>query len=425
MEPIAARDAPSREPLAVKPSVLERFGLTPVINANGAASRLGGNLLSEAALEAMTEAARRFVPLHELQACASETIPVRPGRTRDVSLRGGSVSVFRRGGLYGGRRHRCDGPPADTDGLRNEIVMHRAHRNPYDHALRATGARLVEVGYLGGPSSPGTRGWEIESAITDRTCACLYLASGPADPEVLPLRQLPNRPSERLPLIVDAAGAMPPAGNLTRFIRDGADLVAFSGGKGIGAPAGSGFLAGRRDLVLRRRCSSRTCTYIQRSGRPTRSAEAPFSSDPPRQGIGRMLKVGREEIAGLMAALAEYVERDHAADDARDLAVATEIAEAAARGEWSNGLACRSSPEAIRCSRLRKPRRRLPRRGGRGEPPPGLASASSAWTPDPPRHHQLQPTTLLDEEVEALCERVAAECEAPSKRDEMHDRRLY
>lgn len=234
-----------------KPSALERLGLTPVINANGAASRLGGNLLSAAAQEAMIEAGQRFFPLNELQARASETISRVTGAEAGCVASGAAACLFLSAAACMARDDiaAMDRLP-NTEGLRNEIVMHRAHRNPYDHVLRATGARLVEVGYLGTPSNPGARAWEFEAAITDRTCAFFYVVPG-LSTEVLPLQTIAEIAHRHdLPVIVDAAGALPPAENLTRFIREGADLVAFSGGKGIGGPAGSGFLAGRRELVL-------------------------------------------------------------------------------------------------------------------------------------------------------------------------------
>src|SRR5260370_20131864 len=101
---------------------------------------------------------------------------------------------------------------------------------------------------------------------------------------------------------------MAPRGNLTRFIWEGADLVAFSGGKGIGGPAGSGFLAGRRDLVLSATLQQQDMYVHPATWSGPFGPSHSYSGEPPRQGIGRMLKVGREEIAGLIAALESYVQ---------------------------------------------------------------------------------------------------------------------
>ena len=402
-----------------KPSVLERLGLTPVINANGTTSRLGGNLLSPAAQEAMIEAGQRFVPLQELQARASEAISHTTGAEEGCVASGAAACLFLAAAacMAGDDLAAMDRLP-DTAGLRNEIVMHRAHRNPYDHALRATGARLVEVGYLGAPSSPGTRGWEFERAITDRTCACFFVASG-VSTEVMPLAAVAEVAHGRgVPVVVDAAGVLPPADNLTRFIREGADLVAFSGGKGIGGPAASGFLAGRRDLVLSATLQQQDM-YVHPSmwSGPFGHSGPIFSTDPPRQGMGRMLKVGREEIAGLIAALEEYVQRDHAAEEARHLAVATEIADKleGVRGA-AISLAGHPRPNVVLDFEGRGGAARAAEVAWNLRQGSPRVFCADAWI------HQgiliLTATTLRDDEVGVLVERVTAECESEGKRSE-------
>jgi L-seryl-tRNA(Ser) seleniumtransferase len=395
-------------------SVLEDLGLMPVINANGAASRLGGNTLCSAALEAMIEASQRVVPLHELQARASATIARVTGAEAGCVATGAAACLFLAAAacMAGDDLAAMDRLP-DTRGLRNEIVVHRAHRTPYDHAVRATGARLVEVGYLGVPSTPGTRGWELEGAITEQTCAFFYVTPA-SQGEVMTLGAFAEIAHEHgLPVIVDAAGACPPAENLSRFISEGADLVAFSGGKGIGGPAGSGFLAGRRDLVLSATIQQQDM-YVHPATWPGPFGDAggEFSADPPRQGIGRMLKVGREEIAALIAALEDFVQRDHAAEDARSRAVGDEIAERlrTVRG----ATVSRSGPEPKAYVVLD-----FSQHGGASRAAVvarNLRDGSPrVWVHDGWVHDALllvQPATVRDDEVDALVERVTAEFEA-------------
>jgi D-glucosaminate-6-phosphate ammonia-lyase len=395
-------------------SALRRLGLEPVINANGAASRLGGNLLSAAAREAMLDAGQCFVPLEELQARAGETIARVTGAEAGCVASGAAACLFLATAacMAGDDVAAMDRLP-DTAGLRDEIVVHRAHRNPYDHALRATGARLVEAGYLGTSSSPGTRDWELEAAITDRTCALFYVAAG-AGTEAMSLADFAAvAHRHELPVIVDAAGALPPVENLTRFIDEGAGLVAFSGGKGIGGPAGSGFLAGRRDLVLSATLQQQDM-YIHPAlwTGPLGPASPRFSDGPARQGLGRMLKVGREEIAGLTAALEEYVERDHAAESARNVALAGAIAE---RLEGMAGArASIVDPPGVAAPRVlldfaehggaeRAAEVALNLRGGSPR-----IFCMDAWIDDGVL--LLQPTTLRDDEVDPLVERVLEEC---------------
>lgn len=391
---------------------LARLGLTPVINANGPASRLGGNAMSPAALEAMMEASQHVVPLYELQARANETISRITGADAGCVASGAAACVFLGvvACMAGEDLAVMDRLP-NTDGLRNEVVIHRAHRNPFDHAVRATGAKLVEVGYLGGASSPGTRGWEVESAITERTCALFYVMLGPSG-DVLPLAAFAEIAHKHdLPVIVDAAGVCPPAENLTRFIAEGADLVAFSGGKGIGGPAASGFMAGRRDLVLSATLQQQDMyVHPELWTGPFGPSGPVVSPGPPRQGMGRMLKVGREEVAALIAALEDFVKRDHAAEEARDDAVAAEIAD---------GL---REVRGATISKLDAPRPQVvvtfPGDGG----PARAAAVTRKLREGSPRIfcadawvHQgiltLQPSTLRDDEVAVLVERVLAECE--------------
>jgi L-seryl-tRNA(Ser) seleniumtransferase len=190
----------------------------------------------------------------------------------------------------------------DTTGLRSEIVVHRAHRNPFDHAIRVPGARFVEFGYLGVPAGVGAYRWQLDAAITERTAAVFYFGQPTA--YVLPLAE-----------VVEVAHARGVPVNLRRFIAEGADLVAFSGGKLVRGPAASGFLAGRRRLIR-----AATIQHQDAFVHPD-VYQPPFAepgsnrlAEPPHQGLGRVLKVGREEIAGLMVALQAFVKRDHAAE---------------------------------------------------------------------------------------------------------------
>jgi L-seryl-tRNA(Ser) seleniumtransferase len=135
----------------------------------------------------------------------------------------------------------------ETDG-RHEVIIQRAHRNAYDHAIRLAGARIVDVGYLGFPGAGITYPWQIEAAITERTVAIAHPVMHA--PGTVPLEETVTIAHRHgLPVIVDAAAALPPVENLRRFIAAGADLVTFSGGKAIGGPQASGILCGRRELI--------------------------------------------------------------------------------------------------------------------------------------------------------------------------------
>jgi L-seryl-tRNA(Ser) seleniumtransferase len=202
----------------------------------------------------------------------------------------------------------------DTSGLKDEVVVQRGHRNAYDHAIRAVGVRMVEVGYLGYPGAGGTQPWQIAAAITERTTAvaCPILDT----PGTVSLPEVCQIAHERgVPVIVDAAAELPPRANLRRFIAEGADLVVFSGGKAIGGPQASGILAGRADLI-----ASVALQHQDMDVRPETWSWRPLLvaghlAGVPHQGFGRSMKVGREEIVGLITALRRFA----AGNDEEDL----------------------------------------------------------------------------------------------------------
>lgn len=299
-------------------SILDDLGVRPVINCAGPLTRLGGARLPEEVLAAMADAARSHVKIDELQQAAGREIARVTGAEAGYVTSGAAAGLTLAAAacIAGMDPAKMDRLP-DTEGKPNEIVVQRAHRNAYDHALRAAGARLVDVGYLGYPGAGGTLPWQIEAAITERTVAIAWpvmQARGVVSlPEVTAIAR-----RHRLPVIVDAAAALPPPGNLRRFIAEGAGLVTFSGGKAIRGPQASGILCGRADLVqsvaLQHQdmdVDPRTWTHrddLLASGR---------LPGPPHHGLGRSMKAGKEEIAGLIVALRLFLRRDFDAERRR------------------------------------------------------------------------------------------------------------
>jgi L-seryl-tRNA(Ser) seleniumtransferase len=239
-------------------------------------------------LDAMREAAGAFVVLDELQDRASELIARATGAEAGT-VTGGSAAGLLVGtaACMAGENHAFIDQLPDTTGMKNEAVMFRAHRNGYDHSVRASGATIVEVGY-----GHTTLAYQLAAALNERTALVVYLMSPWASRGALPLRETCEiAHGAGVPVMVDAAAMLPPASSLTRFIDEGADLVAFSGGKGINGPQSSGILAGRADLIRAARMNG-----------------------SPNHSIGRTGKAAKEDIVGLMVALERYLERDHAAD---------------------------------------------------------------------------------------------------------------
>ncbi|HET9017078.1 MAG TPA: aminotransferase class V-fold PLP-dependent enzyme, partial [Thermomicrobiaceae bacterium] len=187
----------------------------------------------------------------------------------------------------------------------------------YSHALRLSGARLVEVGYLGYPGQGITWPWQVEAAITGRTAALAYsVGRAPGSVSLAEVVAIAHR--HGLPVIVDAAAALPPVEHLRRFIAEGADLVAFSGGKAIGGPQASGILAGRADLIASVALQHQDMdVYPETWPWRERYLTSGRLAGPPHHGLGRPMKVGKEEIAGLVVALRRFLARDHAAERRR------------------------------------------------------------------------------------------------------------
>lgn len=304
-------------------TVYRELGVRTLINAKGPATRLSGGIMRPEVAAAMTEASQACVDIADLQAAASRIIAEATGAEAGYVASGASACLLIGAaacitGLDPGRMARLP----DTSGMKNECVMVRSQRNFYDHAIRATGLTIVEVGLPDRYAGAGVRdaeAWEIEDAITERTAAVFYVADQQARP---PLTEVARAAHARgVPVIVDAAAQLPPQGNLRRFIAEGADLVAFSGGKAIGGPQASGILAGRRDLVMAAALQHLDLdVFWDMWAPPATLIDKRRLKGAPQHGIGRSCKAGKEEIAGLLTALRLFIAEGDAARHARWLA---------------------------------------------------------------------------------------------------------
>ena len=283
----------------------EALGVRPVVNAAATLTRLGGSRMPAEVLEAMAAGARCFVDLFELQRRAGERIAeLTNNEACYVSSGAAAGMAIAIAGCIAGtdaariaRLPECDGAPA-------EVIIHRSHRNGYDHAARQTGARLVEVGM-----AHTTQSWELEAALSPRTACVLYFAGAHYAGAARPLPEVVEVAHSRgVPVLVDAAAQIPPVSNLWRFTRElGADAALFSGGKGLRGPQSAGLVLGRRDLI-----------------------EACIANGPPHHNLGRPMKVGKEEMLGMLAAVDWTLRQDEPALLARY--------EATVQG-WLSGLA--------------------------------------------------------------------------------------
>src|ERR1051326_5682979 len=312
-------------------NVYTQFGLEPIINAAGAPTGVGGPLMHPAAAKAMLEAAGSCIALDQLQAAASRIIAETTGAEAGYVTAGAAAGLTLAAAACLAKLDIAvmDRLPA-TSGLPNEIVISREQRNGYDHALRAAGAQLVEVGMnelVAGAGVRRTEVWEYDAAITDRTVAVAYFANPESAPPVEDVAALCRE--RGVPLIVDAAGQVPPAGNLRRFVDAGADLVTFSGGKGLRGPQSSGILAGRRELIMSAALQQLDLDEHWSVWDPPQNLiDRAKLRGFPRHGIGRGFKVAREEIAALLVALRCFVAGDYREDIARCFRYLRSVADA-------------------------------------------------------------------------------------------------
>jgi L-seryl-tRNA(Ser) seleniumtransferase len=281
-----------------------------VVSAAGFVTSLGGGTLPERVRAAMAEAGASTWRPDDLQAWAGAVIARETGAEAGWVTAGAAAALtLGAAACIAGRRARDIEALPETGGLAAEIIVQRGHRNAYDRVFRTAGARVVEVGYPWIEGVGLTYQWQVEAAFNERTVAVAHLAL--ADDDGVPLRRVCELAAGHgVPVIVDAAAQLPPSTNLRRYVEEGAALVAFSGGKAIRGPQASGVLAGRRDLIESVRLQTLdmdvdVVAWIAREG-----------VEPPHHGLGRSMKVGKEEIAGLAVALEDFVRRDHDAEAA-------------------------------------------------------------------------------------------------------------
>jgi L-seryl-tRNA(Ser) seleniumtransferase len=302
------------------PNIYRRLGVDTIINAKGTATRLSGGLMPAEVADAMRDATQHCVDMAQLQGRASEIIAEITGAEAGYVTSGAAAGL-----LLGTAACVAGLDPAamnrlpDTRGLRNQVVMVRSQRNFYDHAVRSVGIELIEVGLADRYSGAGVRdaeAWEIADAINERTACVFYVAAPQSQPPLAQVIEAAHRHS--VPVLVDAAAQLPPRENLTRFISEGADLVAFSGGKAILGPQGSGILCGRKDLIAAAALQNLDQDILREQWNPPASLFAGLQlRGLPQHGIGRPCKAGKEQIVGLLVALQRFVESDQAAQHVR------------------------------------------------------------------------------------------------------------
>ena len=262
----------------------DSIGVKRVINGASWLTKLGGSIMPDPVIKTMEEASKWFVDMDELNQKAGEFIARITGAEAGLVTAGAASGMVLEAAacIAGSDPFKINQLP-DTNGMKNEIILDKGHLVAYHHSFRAAGAKIVEIGGVGNAQE-----WELEHSINSQTASIAYIFS-PTHHGALPLdRVIEIAHSKEIPVIVDASAMLPPQENLHKFISMGADMVTFSGGKGIRGPQSTGILCGKKELI-----------------------ESAYLNGPPHaNGICRSAKVCKEEIAGLITALKLFIDTD-------------------------------------------------------------------------------------------------------------------
>jgi L-seryl-tRNA(Ser) seleniumtransferase len=305
LDPSGAAVAHAEAPSASRrtaPDYYDKLGVRKIINAAGAYTYLTASVMPSEVQEAIRVAGQHAVRLSELQTAAGAYIANRLHCEAAVVTAGAAsaLSLAAAGCMTVGDPRLAKDVPARTSGFKNEIIIQRAHRFPHEHALEMAGATLVEVGTME----------EYEQAFTPRTGMAFFFNAAEDGPAPYQQRvsgwEPGNRPlitreqwvevarAHHVPTLIDAAADVPPISNLWRYTEMGFDLACFSGGKGIRGPQNAGLLLGRKDLI----------------------EAAAANNNPNDRSIGRGMKVAKEQIIGMVAALDWFLNQTDAGIEA-------------------------------------------------------------------------------------------------------------
>jgi L-seryl-tRNA(Ser) seleniumtransferase len=269
-------------------SIYKELNIQPIINASGNYTILGGSKMSKQTLIDINSAAENFVQIKELQNKVYEEI-ARMTKNESACISNGAAA-----GLYLAvaaavqkKYNKRFYYLTKKEISKCNIVMFKAHRNPYDLVISQLGLEYKEIAFPNVILSPTKE--DLLETIDENTAAFLYVDTGWAPEGDMTLEDVIKITRQKeIPLIVDAAAQLPPVENLWRFSEIGADVTVFSGGKDLRGPQSSGLMVGNNGFM----------SIVKSLNFPT-------------YGIGRMLKVGREELIGLYSAVKQYLNMDH------------------------------------------------------------------------------------------------------------------
>jgi len=259
------------------------LGVRPFINAAGTYTAMTASLMPPEVMDAINYASKHYVMLDELHDKVGERIATLV-HSEAAMVTAGAASALTLGTaavLTGTDRQKIVDLP-NLAGMKSEVIIQKSHRFGYDHAVRNCGVKLVEV---------ETRE-DLQRAIGPQTAMMLFYNNNNKEGRIQDEEFAALGKQHGVATMNDAAADVPPVENLWKYTKMGFDLVAFSGGKGLRGPQSAGLLVGRKDLI----------------------AAARLNAPPNGNTVGRGMKVNKEEMIGVLAALELYLAKDHAAE---------------------------------------------------------------------------------------------------------------
>jgi L-seryl-tRNA(Ser) seleniumtransferase len=263
----------------------DKLGVTKIINAAGTYTALTASTMPPSVQAAVARAAKHPVRLHDLQQAAGEYL-ARQLKCEAAMVTAGAASALTlatAAAITLGNRTAMHNIPTDVGGLKNEVIAQKAHRYEYDHAIRNCGAKFVEVVTLA----------EYEAAFTERTVMTNFFNAAETG-EISREDWVRVAHKHGVPCLNDAAADVPPISNLWNYTQMGFDMVAFSGGKGMRGPQNAGLLLGKKALI----------------------DAAHRNNSPNSDTVGRGMKVSKEQIVGMVAAVDWFLSQSDAAMEA-------------------------------------------------------------------------------------------------------------
>ncbi|MCU0255138.1 MAG: hypothetical protein MUF60_00190 [Vicinamibacterales bacterium] len=280
-EAVAAMSQPAAA--AARRDFFAELGVRPFINAAGTYTDMTASLMLPEVVDAITFGAGQFVMLNELHDRVGERLAgLLQCEAAMVTCGAASALTLGTAGVLTGTDRQKIGDLPNLTNMKSEVIIQKAHRFGYERAVRNCGIRFIEVESVE----------DLERAVTWHTAMMLFYNNNNKE------GQIPDHEFARLgkkhnvPTFNDAAADVPPVENFWKYTKMGFDLVTFSGGKGIRGPQSAGLLLGRKDLI----------------------AAARLNSSPNGNAIGRGMKVNKEELLGILAAVEVFLKKDHAAE---------------------------------------------------------------------------------------------------------------